>query len=332
MGHGHGHGHGHLHGHGHGNTTGGGQRHTKRLTIAFGLALGYFVVEATFALLTGSLTLLADAGHMLTDTVGLGMALAAITVATRAERSGDRTFGLYRLEVLAALANAALLFAVAAYVLVRALLRMGDPVHLPTHQLLFVAVIGLAVNFAGFLLLRDGAKDNLNLRAAYLEVVADAIGSVAVIVAAVLIVVTGWAWVDPAFALALALFIVPRTLHLGAMALRVLLQAAPQHIDVAAVERDLRALPGVTDVRDLHVWTLTSSMEVVTAHLGIRPGVDGPALLRAAEDLLQHRYGLGHTTLQLEPDPVLALQERWCLARPARDPVAAGRGRHRRSS
>ena len=301
------------------------------------MALGYFVVEATFAVLTGSLTLLADAGHMLTDTVGLGLALAAITVAARGSRDEQRSFGLYRLEVLAALANAALLFLVAVYVVWQSIVRLGEPVHLPTHQLFFVAVIGLAVNFSAFLLLREGAKDNLNMRGAYLEVVADAIGSVAVIVAACLIVLTGWSWVDPAFALALGVFILPRAAHLGAQALRVLLQAAPSHVDVAAVKADLHDLPGVVGVRDLHVWTLTSQMDVATAHLQVEGGVAQGEVLTEAQTLLRERWRLAHATIQIEPaGHSSAAVFDWCTAprpqrRRTRAPAAtAQRGRHRR--
>lgn len=317
-------------------------RYLGRLTAAFAIALVYFVVEAAFALMTDSLTLLADAGHMLTDTVGLGMALAAISVAARAQRRGHRTFGLYRLEVLAALANAVLLLAVAAYVLWHAVLRMSDPVHLPTHQMLFVAIIGLAANLAGFLLLQEGAKTNLNMRGAYLEVVADAIGSAAVILAAVLILLTGWAWVDPAFAIALAIFIVPRTLRLASAALRVLLQAAPPHVDLAKVESDLRAVPGVVAVDDLHVWTLTSEMDVATAHLRVAAGVGPPDVLAAAQAVLHERHGIGHATLQVEPEGDLGpVYARWCEARSFRDDAARDapepaspaprRGRHRRA-
>ncbi|MGQ0630765.1 MAG: cation diffusion facilitator family transporter [Sporichthyaceae bacterium] len=331
MGQGHGHGHGQAHS---------GGRHFKRLAVAFALTLGYFLVEATFAVITGSLLLLADAGHMLTDTVGLGLALAAITVAARGSRNSQRSYGLYRLEVLAALANSALLFALAGYIIWQAVIRLDEPVNLPTGQLVVVALIGLAVNFTCFLLLREGAKDNLNMRGAYLEVVADAIGSVAVIVAAVLIVATGWSWVDPAFALALGAYILPRTTRLGAQALRVLLQAAPAHVDLAAVAADLCTVQGVTGVRDLHVWTLTSQMEVATAHLQIADGAEHREVLEQAQDVLRERWRLAHSTVQIEPDGHHggAVFD-WCgsrdrASRPpesrAAQPALPLRGRHRR--
>lgn len=337
MGHGHGHGHGMGHGHGHGPEQSASEQrvgYRNRLAIAFAIALVYFVVEAVFALLTGSLVLMADAGHMLTDTVGLGLALGAIAAVSRGAKSPQHTFGLYRMEVLAALANATLLFLVAIYIVWNAVLRLGDSVHLPTHQLIIVALIGLAANLACFLLLREGAKDNINMRAAYLEVVADALGSVAVLLAAFLIALFGWTWVDPVFALALAAFIVPRTLRLGAHAVRVLLQAAPRGVDCARIEADLGGLPGVYAVTDLHVWTLSPGMDVATAHLHVTADVEEQDLLRDAQALLHERYGLAHSTLQIEAEGPDALAARWCAARQAVEGarLPPARGRHRRVS
>ncbi|HUR74874.1 MAG TPA: cation diffusion facilitator family transporter, partial [Sporichthya sp.] len=224
------------HGHGHAGARAG-ERHRGRLTIAFLMAAVFLVVEVVVALATDSLALLSDAGHMLTDTAGLGMALAAIAAATRSEvgAAAGRTFGLYRLEVLAALANAVLLFGVAGYVLWEAAHRLEDPVVVPAGPMFAVAAAGLAVNLIGFRLLREGAQESLNLRAAYLEVLADAVGSAGVLIAAILIGATGETWIDPALAIALGVWILPRTYRLGAQALRVLLEAAPPHIDLAAL-------------------------------------------------------------------------------------------------
>lgn len=314
-------GHGLGHGHGHvprpagadGSAPGrAGERHLGRLKITFLLAAAYLVVEVVVALWSGSLALLSDAGHMLTDTAGLGMALAAITAASRAghgqyltgaqaRRGAGRTFGLYRLEVLAALANAVLLFGVAAYVVWEGVQRLRDPVEVPAGPIFAVACVGLAVNLVGFWLLREGAKESLNVRGAYLEVLADAVGSAGVIVAAVAIAATGRDWIDPAVAIALGVWILPRTYRLGAQALRVLLEAAPPHIDLAVLQADLLALPGVVDVHDLHVWTLTSDMEVATAHLQVLPGTDTHAVLDQARAMLAGRHRLDHATLQVEP-------------------------------
>ncbi len=308
MGHGHGHGHGHSHGPA---VARAGERYRGRLAIAFVLAAIFLVVEVVVALSTDSLALLSDAGHMLTDTAGLGMALAAITAATNAQRpprrrakpgpAHNRTFGLYRLEVLAALVNAGLLFLVAGYVVWASIDRFQDPVEIDSGMVLAVGCAGLAVNLVGFFLLREGAKESLNVRGAYLEVLADALGSAAVIVAAILIGVTGEDWIDPALAIALGFWILPRTYRLGASALRVLLEAAPPHIDLTTLQADLAALPGVLDVHDLHVWTLTSEMEVATVHLVVVPGADTHAVLDQARHLLQVNHRLDHATLQVEP-------------------------------
>jgi len=278
-----------------------GERHRGRLAVAFALAAVFLVVETVVALRTGSLALLSDAGHMLTDTAGLGMALAAITAASNASHVGRRTFGLYRLEVLAALANAALLFAVAGYVLWEAVRRFAEPFAVPSTPMLVVAALGLLVNLVGFALLREGAQESMNVRGAYLEVLADAIGSGGVMAAALLIAVTGWSWVDPAFAIGLGVFILPRTWRLGGQALRVLVQVAPPHVDLDGLHADLSAIPGVVDVHDLHVWTLTSEMEVATAHLQVHPGTDNHAVLDQARLLLHERHQLDHATLQVEP-------------------------------
>ena len=277
-------------------------RHRPRLLLAFLLAAGFLVAETAVAIASRSLALLSDAGHMLTDVVGVGMALAAITVASRAgDGRGRRTFGLYRLEVLAALANAALLFAVAGYVLWAAIGRLGNPIELASTPILTVAAVGLVLNLVSYLLLRQGARESLSVQGAALEVLADAIGSAVVLVAAVAIATTGLDWIDPVAAIALGVFILPRTARLAAQALRVLLQAAPPHIDLSGVCADLAGIPGVLDVHDLHIWTLTSDMEVATAHVMIGRGADSHAVLDEAQQRLRERHGVEHATLQLEP-------------------------------
>jgi cobalt-zinc-cadmium efflux system protein len=290
---------GHSHSHG---SVRAAERHKGRLAIAFGVLATFMVVEVVGGLLTRSLALLSDAGHMLTDVVGLGMALAAIQLASRAGAHPHRTFGLYRLEILAALANAALLVGVAIYVLVEAARRLADPPDVLGAPLLVVATLGLLANLVAFALLREGASESLNLEGAYLEVLADTVGSVGVIVGAVVLQVTGWTWVDPLVGIAIGLWILPRTWRLGAQALRILVQAAPPGTDLGAIEADLGGLAGVVDVHDLHVWTLTSDMEVASAHLMVQGGTDGHAVLDQARSLLIDRYGISHATLQVEPD------------------------------
>lgn len=270
--------------------------------ISFGLIVAFLVVQVVVGLLTNSLALLSDAGHMATDALGLGMAAAAIHAASTARAHRHRTFGLYRLEILAALVNAGLLFAVAGYVAVEAIRRLHDAPEVASTPVLIVGVIGLAVNGAAFLLLRRGARDSLNLQGAYLEVLSDTLGSVAVIVAAIVWGITGWVWVDPAIGVAIGLFILPRAWKLGGEALRVLIQAAPARLDLAALEVDMGAIDGVVDVHDLHVWTLTSEMEVVTAHLVVVAGTETHGVLDRARALLADEYGIDHATFQVEPD------------------------------
>ncbi|WP_435585962.1 cation diffusion facilitator family transporter [Micromonospora aurantiaca (nom. illeg.)] len=278
-----------------------GAKHRGRLWAAFALLVTFMLVEAVAAWLTGSLALLSDAGHMFTDVLGIGMALAAITAASKASRDGQRTFGLYRIEVLAALANAVLLFGVAVYVLVEAVRRFSEPPEVLAGPMLVVAVAGLLANIAAFFLLRSGAQESLNVRGAYLEVLGDLFGSVGVIVAAGVIAVTGWRYADPIIAVAVGLFILPRTYQLGRAAVRVLVQAAPPHLDVAAVREAMCAVDGVADVHDLHVWTLTSGMEVASAHLILDGSADLAAVLASSRSVLHDRFSIEHATLQTEP-------------------------------
>ncbi len=279
-----------------------GARHLHRLQWAFVLAVVFLALEAGAAVVTNSLSLLSDAGHVLADGVGLGMALAAVHMATRGTRHPSRTFGMYRLEIVAALANAFILVGVAVYVLVEAVQRIGHPPEVPGGVVLLVAAAGLAANLASYWLLRPGAAESLNVRTAYLDVVADAIASVGVLVGGIAIRLTGWNWIDQAVGAAIGLWILPRAWTLGREAFRVLVQAAPPDVDMATVEADLRSVPGVEGVHRLHLWTLTSDLEVASAHLIVGPDADLHEVLDQAQVLLQDRYRVSHTTLQLEED------------------------------
>lgn len=258
------------------------------------------VVEFLTGFLTGSLALISDAGHMATDALGLGMALAAIALATRASRTGTRTFGLYRLEILAALANAALLFVVAAYVLYEAIHRVSEPLEIVTGPMLVVGLVGLGLNILGWWMLRDGAKESVNVEGAVLEVIADMISSVGVVLAALIVHFTGWVLIDPIIGAAIGLFILPRAYRLGKKALRVLIQAAPEDLDVDHLRQRLETIPDVTNVHDLHVWTLTSGMPVATVHLAATEAADRDAVLSSARQLLRDTYSVVHATLQIE--------------------------------
>src|SRR4051794_2749962 len=277
-------------------------RHVGRLWVALALTVIFVVAEAITAFVAGSLALLSDAAHMLTDGVAIALALGSIVVANRASHDGARTFGLFRLEILASLLNAMLTFAVAGYVLVEAVLRLVDgDSGVDAGPMLVVATAGLAVNLLVFAMLRDGARDSLAVRGAYIDAMADAAGSVGVILAAVVIETTGWDPIDPIVAAVIGVWILPRAWQLAASALRVLLQVAPAHVDLAGIRRDLLAVSGVVDVHDLHVWTLTSEMDVASAHVMIGPGTDAHGVLDQARALLLE-HEIAHATIQVEPD------------------------------
>ena len=290
-------------GHGHGTPVDGSSsgRHVRRLALSLAVLVAFLVLEVVVGLATSSLALLSDAGHMFTDVLGVGMALAAITAARSSGPSDRRTFGLYRAEVLAALANAVLLFGVATWVVIEAIRRFSDPPAVPGLPLMLTAAAGLVANLVVFGLLRQGAKESLNVRGAYLEVLADTLGSVGVLLAGAVTLLYGWPYADPLVAIAIGLFVLPRTWTLGRQAVRILVQAAPHHVDVGAVRDGLAAIDGVLDVHDVHVWTLTSGMEVGSAHLTVGAECDPAVVLSAARELLADGHGLPHFTVQVEP-------------------------------
>ena len=292
---------GHDHDHSHA-TIRSAARHRGRLAAALGVLTVFMVVEVTAAITTNSLALLSDAGHMLTDVVGMGMALVAISLASRGSTRRDRTFGLYRLEILAVLVNVLLLVGVAIYVVIEAIGRLGTPVEVLSTPMLVVAVLGLGANLFAFFMLRGGAKESMNVEGAYLEAMSDTVGSVGVIIAAIVIRTVGWTWVDPVVGVAIGLFILPRAVRLGGRALRVMMQAAPADLDLDAITSGLSALDGVIDVHDFHVWTLTSNMEVASAHIVVGDTVDHHRVLDQARDLLRDDGGITHATLQIEPE------------------------------
>jgi cobalt-zinc-cadmium efflux system protein len=274
--------------------------HRGRLAVVLALVLVLLVVEVTVAILTGSLALLSDAGHLATDVIGLSLALGAVTVAASQLPTARTSFGWYRLEILAALANALLLLGVAIAVFVGVLRRWNDPHPVDPGPLLIVASVALAINVLCAWLLRPGAEESLNLRGARLEVLADAAGSIGVLVTAVVIHLTGWTRIDSVMALAIVGWLLPRALRLGYQALRVLLQHAPDHLDVDGLERDIGRLPGVTGVHDLHVWTLTSGMEVASLHVEVADGDRQHEIRHTVRDLIAKHAGIDHVTVQIE--------------------------------
>jgi len=286
--------------HSHPSAVSAGGKHRRPLIIAFALTSAYMVVEFVVGFSVNSLALISDAAHMGTDVLGLGMALAAITLAARPV-SDRRTYGFYRLEVLAALANGILLFAVAGYVIYEAVKRFSEPPEIPGAPLLIVAVIGLTINLISFRLLMAGSKESLNLKGAYLEVFGDLLGSIGVIVAAIILMTTGWKYADPIIGIGIGLFILPRTWSLTRSALRILLEATPPHINMAELRTAITAVPGVVEIHDLHVWTITSGMDSASGHIVIDPANEYREVLEAVLNVLREDYAIDHATIQCEP-------------------------------
>lgn len=275
-----------------------------RLRIALGIAFALLVAEAVGAWLTGSLALLADAGHVATDVVGVGMALVAIHFANR-PTTARRTFGYARVEILAALLNCVLLLGVGGYILVEAIDRLRNPVEVPGGLTIAFGVIGLALNLVSLSLLMKGQKESLNVRGAFLEVLADALGSLAVILAALVMITTGWQRADPVASLLIALMIIPRTLKLAREAVDVLLEAAPRNVDIEEVRAHILEVPGVEELHDLHVWTITSGLPVLSAHVVVnREALNAKGnerILQELQSCLGSHFDVEHCTFQLEP-------------------------------
>jgi cobalt-zinc-cadmium efflux system protein len=278
--------------------------HRNRLIVVLVITFAVLIAEVVGGLIAGSLALLADAGHVLTDATGLIMALIAASLATRAA-TVKRTFGLQRAEVLAALGNALLLVAVAVWVVIMAVERLREPVDIHSGLMLAVAVVGALANLAGLLVLRPAQSKSLNMRGAYLEVFGDFVGSLAVIVAAVLILITGWTPFDAIASLAIVILIIPRAWSLLREVVDVLLEATPRGVDLDEVRDHILRVRGVVDVHDLHAWTITSGVPVLSAHVivdhaCISEGRSGEVLDRLGECLGGH-FDVSHCTFQLEP-------------------------------
>jgi cobalt-zinc-cadmium efflux system protein len=271
-----------------------------RMIIAAAILAAFFVVELTTALLINSIALLADAGHMLTDVVAVFMGLGAVVLARRGSSSPDRTYGWHRAEVFTAVANATLLIGVAFFILYEAVERLSSAPSIPGVPMVVVALAGLAANFLVALLLRSHSEDSLAVKGAYMEVVADTVGSLGVLIAGVVTITTHWPYADVVVAVLVALWVLPRAISLARAALRILSESSPSHIDVAELRSALHAVDGVTDVHDLHVWTLSPGKDMCTAHLTSEG--DSAKVLSEARAVL-HARGLDHATVQIEcPD------------------------------
>ncbi|MFJ1736760.1 cation diffusion facilitator family transporter [Streptomyces sp. NPDC088254] len=307
---------GHDHGHVHGPVTGtAAAAYRGRLRVALSITLTVMVVQVVGGLLADSLALIVDAAHMATDALGLGMALLAIHFAGRPP-SESRTFGLARAEILAALANCLLLLGVGGYVLYEAVERFLTPASTEGGLMLVFGAIGLVANSVSLTLLMRGQAESVNVRGAFLEVAADALGSVAVMVSAAVILTTGWQAADPIASLVIGVMIVPRTVKLLRETLDVLLEAAPKDVDMAQVRAHILELDGVEDVHDLHAWTITSGMPVLSAHVVVRSdwlNASGhEKMLHELQGCLGDHFDVEHCTFQLEPSGHAEHEARLC--------------------
>ena len=276
----------------------------RKLIVAFGLGLSIVIVQLLGAYLSNSLSLLADAAHMMTDVAGIGLAITAITVAARATKP-HRTFGLYRLEIIATAANGLLLLGLSCYVLFEAWERWADPAEVEPGIMIAAALYGVAANGFSMWLLRRGSGDSLAVKGAYLEVMSDALGSFGVVLAGLVILSTGYDRADVIVSVAIALFMIPRTLLLLREAFGILMENAPKDLDLEGIRRDMVAVPGVSAVHEMHVWTITSGMVSMSVHVTVTgnpfEGGCGSEVLDQLQELLHDRYGIAHSTIQLEP-------------------------------
>ena len=295
------HGH-HKHGHAHGHAGSRAERSRRRLFVVLVLTALYMLAEAAGGWWTGSLALLADAGHMLTDVAALGLALTAVWFGSR-PATPSKTFGYYRLEILAAFTNGVALAALSLYILYEAYARWSAPPPITRGgTLVLVATGGLAVNLFCAWWLHGHHEDDLNMRGAWLHIMGDALGSVGAITAGALIYFYGWHKADPLFSALIGLLIIYSSWGLIREATNVLLEGTPSHINLASVEREIRATAGVEDVHDLHVWTITSGREALSAHVIHAQDTSQPVLLKELRARLNDRFGIDHLTIQMETE------------------------------
>lgn len=277
-------------------------RHERPLWWAFGLTATFLVAEVVGGIMTNSLALLSDAAHMLTDVIALAISLVAVRLGRR-PADARRSYGYARMEAIGALVNGGLLFLVAGYILWEAAGRFRQVAEVASTGMLVIAVLGLVVNLISMRLLSAGSGTSLNVRGAYLEVWSDMLGSVGVIVAAVVIQFTGWTLVDPIIAVLIGLWVLPRTWTLLRQAGHVLMEGVPEGMDIAAVRREMLATAGVEQVHDLHAWTLGSRQSLLTAHVVLQAGADADQVRQTLAEMLARRFDVDHATLQIESSP-----------------------------
>ena len=282
-------------------TVSAGSRHKKNLLIVLCLSGTYLIAEVIGGIITNSLALLADAAHMLTDVVGLLLAFIAIKIGER-KADPSRTYGYYRTEILAAVVNAVVLLGISIYVLFEAYQRFQNPPEVQSKSMLIVAGIGLIVNIVGMMILRKDSEGSLNMKGAYFEVLSDMLTSVGVMIAGVIMLTTGWYYADPLISAAIGLLIFPRTWRLLKEAVNVLLEGTPKDVDIHELRTSLEKTPGVKNVHDLHVWSLTSSVNAMSAHVVKDVGYSQNQLLKTLTDTAVNNFKISHTTFQIEDE------------------------------
>lgn len=286
-------------GHGHTHEISASGRNKKPLIIVFCLTFFYLIVEIIGGFWTGSLALLADAGHMFTDVAGVGLALLAIWFAEK-PASPEKTYGYYRVEILAALTNSVGLIFISLYILYEAYERFKNPPAVQSAGMLAVAAIGLAINVAGVFILRSGSKESLNMKGAYFEVLSDMLTSIGVIIAGIIMLTTGWYYADPIISAGIGLFILPRTWTLLKDAVVVLLEATPYDVNVASLRETLTKIEGVDEIHDLHVWSLTSGVNALSVHAVLAKGAEHDEVLERVHNCCTHEFKIAHVTAQTE--------------------------------
>jgi len=283
----------------HGHIQSAGSRNKKSLTIVFGLTLFYLIVEIVGGLWTGSLALLADAGHMLTDVAGVGLALLAIRFAEK-PASPERTFGFYRVEILAALTNAVVLILISLYILYEAYERFRNPPEVQSATMIGVAVVGLIVNLIGVYILRSGSGESLNMKGAYFEVLSDMLTSIGVIIAGIIMLTTGWYYADPLISAGIGLFILPRTWALLKDAVGVLIEGTPADVEIDKLRETLEKIEGVAGIHDLHVWSLTSGVNAMSVHAVLKNDDEHDEVMQRVHALCTKEFKIAHVTVQTE--------------------------------
>lgn len=283
----------------HGHVTSASSRNKKNLAIVFGMTALYLLVEVIGGFWTGSLALLADAGHMLTDVAGVGLALLAIWFAEK-PATPERTYGYYRVEILAALTNAVVLMLISIYILYEAFQRFKNPPEVQSVGMLGVAAIGLVINLFGMYILKSGSTESLNMKGAYFEVLSDMLTSIGVIIAGIIMLITGWYYADPIISAGIGLFIFPRTWALLKDAVAVLLEGTPTDVNLAELRESLAKIEGVSSIHDLHVWSLTSGVNAMSVHTVLADDSQHDVVLARVHEFVTKNFKISHVTVQTE--------------------------------